>query len=155
MKQRALILRIEGSVAHLRCPDETCKTCTGQVCAPTNRDIRALIPPGVDAGPDDWVEVTYSSRRAAIDFVVVLGLPVLGFVLGYLVGPVLFPKIVDSAADVVRVLSGLVGGVVGAMFPVLRWRYAPKSGLPIVSRVLRKRDRHTETPSETRLQPDA
>ena len=89
MNSEALVLRVNGRHVEVRRKTADCAACTSDLCTPKNRTTRATVPDELDVRVDDWVELRYSAGTATVDALLVLGLPILGFVAGYLSAPLL------------------------------------------------------------------
>lgn len=156
MNSEALVLRVNGRHVEVRRKTADCAACTSDLCTPKNRTTRATVPDELDVRVDDWVELRYSAGTATVDALLVLGLPILGFVAGYLSAPLLG----NGAAGLFqteagRALIGLLGLALAGLVPFARKRINPDAGLPSVSRVLRRKPSHIRTRNQTAGQPDA
>lgn len=170
MTYEALVLDVADSYAEVNRPGVNCASCTGEVCTPKNATTRAIVPPGVRVEVDDWVEISYSAGAAIVDGLVLLGIPILGFVAGYLLAPLIGAPPTGSLAlgvgasgtegigtapagffksEAGRAVAGLIGLAVGGIVPLVRKQLRPDAGLPSITRTLRRRPRNTRTPPQT------
>lgn len=141
MTETAKITSVDGELVRVICgpgPGSAlrCNTCGAASCAVNSRPYAVRNVMGFDLRPGDVVEISVPPSRALVAGLIVLGVPLAGFVLFYAIAAQLWRG--QAAAT----LAGFCGLAVG-LLPALIWKMLrTTSDLPEVSAVLER----TEAP---------
>lgn len=136
MTEKALITKIEGNVAYLKCNTGSgCKSCAGGMfCNVKNKEIQAHIIKDVEVQVNDWVEVYIPPAKAVGAGFMVLILPLIIMMLSYAAIDTLLPDL----AEMFKVLVSFTGLGLGFGINILIKRFK-KPELPLVTKLLKRK----------------